>query len=53
MRYFFRLTSISLQSHLYYKTSFLLNLLTPIVLLFGQYMLWGRCMDNRAGRSDP
>ena len=40
MRYFFRLTSISLQSHLYYKTSFLLNLLTPIVLLFGQYMLW-------------
>ncbi len=49
MRYFFRLTSISLQSHLYYKTSFLLNLLTPIVLLFGQYMLWGALYGQQSG----
>ena len=49
MRYFFRLSSISLQSHLYYKTSFLLNLLTPIVLLFGQYMLWGALYGQQGG----
>ncbi len=49
MRYFFRLTSISLQSHLYYRTSFLLNLLPPIVLLFGQYMLWGALYGQQGG----
>lgn len=52
MKCFFRLTSISLQSHLYYRTSFLLNLLTPIVLLFGQYMLWGGGAVWTAGRDD-
>lgn len=49
MKSFFRLTSISLQSHLYYKTSFLLNLLTPVILLFGQYMLWGALYGQQGG----
>lgn len=29
-----------MQSHLYYRTSFILNLLTPTILLIGQYLLW-------------
>lgn len=49
MKCFFRLTSISLQRQLYYKTSFLLNLLTPIVLLLGQYMLWGALYGQQGG----
>lgn len=49
MKSFFRLTSISLQSHLYYKTSFLLNLLSPVVLLCGQYMLWGALYGQQGG----
>ncbi len=49
MKNFFKLTSISLQSHLYYKTSFLLNLLTPIVLLLGQYLLWGALYGQQGG----
>lgn len=49
MKSFLKLTSISLQSHLYYKTSFLLNLLMPIVLLFGKYLLWGALYGQQGG----
>ena len=31
---------MSLQSQMYYRTSFFLNLLSPMVLLAGQYLLW-------------
>lgn len=40
MRNFLKLTAMSLQSQMYYRTSFLLNLLSPMVLLAGQYLLW-------------
>lgn len=40
MRTFWRLTALSMQGQLYYRTSFLLNLLSPVVLLGGQYLLW-------------
>jgi ABC-2 type transport system permease protein len=34
---------------MYYKTSFLLNLLSPIVLLAGQYLLWGALYKQQSG----
>lgn len=40
MRIFWKLTALSMQSQLYYRTSFLLNLLSPVILLCGQYLLW-------------
>ena len=40
MRNFLKLTAMSLQSQMYYRTSFFLNLLSPMVLLAGQYLLW-------------
>lgn len=33
MRTFWKLTAISMQSHLYYRTSFFINLLSPVALL--------------------
>ena len=49
MKAFWRLTAISIQSHLYYRTSFFLNLLSPTVLLFGQYMLWTALYAQQGG----
>lgn len=40
MKRFFKLASLSLQGALFYRTAFLLNLCTPLVLLAGQFMLW-------------
>ena len=40
MRNILKLTAMSLQSQMYYRTSFFLNLLSPMVLLAGQYLLW-------------
>lgn len=40
MKSFLKLTALSLQSQMYYRTSFFLNLLSPIALLAGQYLLW-------------
>ena len=40
MRNFLKLTAMSLQSQMYYRTSFFLNLLSPMALLAGQYLLW-------------
>lgn len=40
MKSFLKLTALSLQGHMYYRTSFFLNLLSPLALLAGQYLLW-------------
>ena len=54
MRNFLKLTAMSLQSQMYYRTSFFLNLLSPMVLLAGQYLLWHALYqqqpDQRYGR---
>lgn len=49
MRIFLKLTAISIQSHLYYRTSFILNLLSPVVLLVGQYLLWSALYAQQGG----
>ena len=53
MKSFIKLVSLSIQAKIYYKTSFILNLLTPLVLLVGQYLLWGSLYglqsDNQIG----
>lgn len=40
MKRFVKLLSLSLQSHIYYRTSFFINLLTPVINLAGQFLLW-------------
>lgn len=40
MKAFLKLTALSVQRQLYYRTGFLINLLSPLILLFGQYLLW-------------
>ena len=40
MKAFVRLTGISIQSRLYYKTSFFIDLISMGVPLLGQYLLW-------------
>ena len=40
MKAFIRLTGISIQSRLYYKTSFLLDMTSMVIPLLGQYLLW-------------
>ncbi|WP_033168217.1 hypothetical protein [Clostridium sp. KNHs205] len=49
MKAFLKLTGMSMQSHLYYKTSFIMNLFTPVVLLAGQYLLWQALYGQQAG----
>lgn len=49
MRAFLKMTGISMQGQLYYKTSFLLNLLTPLILLVGQYLLWNGLYAQQGG----
>lgn len=49
MRTFWKLTAISMQSQLYYRTSFFLNLLSPVILLFGQYLLWAALYAQQGG----
>ena len=49
MRAFLKMTGISMQGQLYYKTSFLLNLLTPMILLIGQYQLWNGLYAQQRG----
>lgn len=49
MKAFLKLTAISMQSHMYYRTSFLMNLFTPVVLLAGQYLLWNALYGQQAG----
>lgn len=41
MKSFLKLMAISMQGRMYYRTSFFLNLITPVVLLTGQFLLWG------------
>lgn len=49
MRAFWKLTAISMQGHLYYRTSFLINLLSPVILLLGQYLLWAALFAQQGG----
>lgn len=49
MKSFWKLTALSLQSQMYYRTSLILNLLTPIVTLLGQYLLWKALYAQQAG----
>lgn len=49
MKCFMKLTAISVQSKMYYRTSFLMNLFTPVVLLVGQYLLWGSLYRAQGG----
>ncbi|MFV0400312.1 MAG: ABC transporter permease [Oscillospiraceae bacterium] len=49
MKSFLKLMTLSIQGKLYYKTSFVLNLLTPVVLLVGQYLLWGSLYGMQGG----
>lgn len=49
MKLFWKLTAISMQGHLYYRTSFLINLLSPVILLSGQYLLWAALYAQQGG----
>lgn len=49
MRTFWKLTAISMQGQLYYRTSFFINLLTPLALLGGQYLLWAALYEQQGG----
>jgi len=40
MRRFFKLVSITIQSRMYYRATFLLRMVTPLLVLFGQFVLW-------------
>lgn len=40
MRRFFKLMALTMQGRMYYRTSFLLNLVTPLIVLLGQFLLW-------------
>ena len=49
MRTFWKLAEISMQSHLYYRTSFIINIISPAILLAGQYLLWSALYAQQAG----
>lgn len=51
MKIFWKLTGISMQSRLYYRTSFLVDILSPVILLAGQYLLWSALYAQQAGGS--
>ncbi|MDR1057648.1 MAG: hypothetical protein LBL17_03730 [Coxiellaceae bacterium] len=40
MTSFIKLASIAIQRVLYYKTSFIINILSPLIILTSQYLLW-------------
>lgn len=40
MRRFWKLVGLTIQARMYYRIGFLLSLLTPLVLLGGQFLLW-------------
>ncbi len=41
--------SLTMQGRMYYKASFFMNLVTPLLLLFGQFLLWGSLYGTRDG----
>lgn len=49
MKSFIKLTMLSMQGHLYYRTSFIINLLSPVILLAGQYLLWAALYAQQEG----
>jgi ABC-2 type transport system permease protein len=40
MKSFAKLVSLTMQSALFYRSAFLLSMITPLILLGGQFMLW-------------
>lgn len=40
MKRFFKLMALTMQGRMYYRVAFLINLVTPLVLLGGQLLLW-------------
>lgn len=51
MRRFFTLMSLTMQGRMYYRASFILNLITPLILLAGQFLLWGALYGARGGEA--
>lgn len=49
MKTFFKLLSLSVQGKIYYRTSFFINLLSPIVTLIGQFILWSALYGEERG----
>lgn len=48
MKRFIKLMSLTIQGRMYYRAGFLLNLLTPVIVLAGQLMLWNSLYSLRA-----
>lgn len=40
MRKFFTLLGIAIKSNIYYRTSMILNMITPLIVLCGQFLMW-------------
>ena len=40
MRKFFTLLGIAIKSNVYYRTSMILNMITPLIVLCGQFLMW-------------
>lgn len=51
IRRFAKLMGITVQSRMYYRATFLLNLVTPLLLLGGQFLLWDSLYGLQAGGS--
>jgi ABC-type uncharacterized transport system, permease component len=49
MKSFAKLVSLSIQSKIYFRQSFILNLFTPVVLLVGSYLLWNSLYTLQGG----
>lgn len=49
MKRFFKLVGITMQSLMYYRASFFINLITPLVLLAGQFLLWSSLYGGNEG----
>ncbi len=49
MKRFLALVSVSMQASLQYRFAFLFNLVTPLTLLVGQFLLWSALYGNQNG----
>lgn len=48
---FVKLMGITIQARMYYRANFLFNLVTPLLLLGGQFLLWDSLYGLQSGRS--
>lgn len=51
MRRFLKLMALTMQGRMYYRAGFLLNLMTPLILLAGQFLLWRALYGLRGGEA--